>query len=265
MKRRGHPGTDDPQQLNIDWTPASVPATTERADPLSGPNVPMAEPSVPSPPIAQPQANGTGLIQLLPWDFITTFPEPNQEAVDNGILGDIYEQSENIKLLHDAHASEALSALRALDKVLDARRRGVNPKTGRPPVTKEDRDGLPDFLQYEVERCERWWQTLMDTYEEAFGPEAADAFGKAIRARYAGITILIQDSPRSRSSLVDPRSPVPAATSDTPVVSSTTPDVGTELFETKVARSKGRRIVARLPVPDPLPRAVAAGHFGEDE
>ena len=233
-------------QLQIDWSAAPLPATVERVDDVAA--APERDPA---------------LVQYLTWDFRTSFPQPTQEALDAGILLDEDAEPENVKALHDEHAREALAALRSIDTVLDARRRGVDPKTGRPPASKEDKQGLPEFLQYELGRCERWWQTLMDTYEEVFGPEATDAFGKAIRARHAGVTV-IAEAERStvpiETTAVQGKS---ASTEKTPTVTTSEPAA---TVAPKVRRQRqSTRAVARLPVPRPLPEAVTQGRFGLDE
>jgi hypothetical protein len=89
----------------------------------------------------------------------------------------------------------------------------------------------------------------METYGSAFGHAAEEAFTKAIRAWHGGIEVAIQRKTPSPSHSPAPREP--RAHADT----STKPQ----------ARRNSRRIVARLPVPRPLPSAVAAGHFGREE
>jgi hypothetical protein len=58
-------------------------------------------------------------------------------------------------------------------------------------MLKEAKERLKIFFDTEPGRLERWWQTVMETYEQAFGREAADAFGKALRARHAGIPVRV--------------------------------------------------------------------------
>ena len=80
---------------------------------------------------------------------------------------------------------------------MDARRRGVDPVTGKSPKSHAARERLRKLFDSEPARLERWFQNLMDTYESAFGPDAADAFDKAIRARHAGIQVVAGEMPRS--------------------------------------------------------------------
>jgi hypothetical protein len=98
-------------------------------------------------------------------------------------------------------------------------------------------------MESEPVRLERAFTVLMDVYEEVFGPEARDAFAKAIRARHAGIEVVAEESRPSESSKPS------------------------QLFAASLSPATRRtaRIPARLPVPKPLPEAVAAGRFGQEE
>ena len=221
-RRHGGRG-DDPGQLRFEWRTKSGGGPIAAASPLP--------------------ASVTPLVQCLPWDFQSTFPQPTPEAIDAGVISDEDATPERVRSIHEEHAREALNVLNELDKLLDARRGGVDPRNGKAPMLKEARERLQKFFETEPVRLERWWQSLMDTYEQAFGPEAADAFGKALRARHASIPV-IAGKPKAQA-------PTPAA-----------------LTQEKPPRQPVRRrrsVVARLPVPRPLPSAVAAGHFGQKE
>ena len=235
-------GGKDPNQLHIDWTASNA-----------GPQSPTVPPQVSA---SIPPKAPTGIAddslpfdQHLPWDFKTTFPQPSPEAIEAGIVTDEDAEPENIRTIHEEHARELFAALHALDVMLDARRRGVDPATGTPPATTAGNERLRKLFDTEPARLERWWQTLLDTYETAFGAEAANAFGKAIRARHAGIEVIGQSTATA---------PV-----NTSAAVEATPD---RLFAERVTRQdERRRIIARLPVPRPLPSAVAAGRFGQED
>jgi hypothetical protein len=188
------------------------------------------------------------LVQSLPWDFQSTFPQPTPEAIDAGVVSDEDATPENVRAIHEEHARQMLAVLRELDAVLDARRNGVDPRNNKAPMLKEAKERLQKFFETEPARLERWWQALMDTYEQAFGPAAADAFGKALRARHAGIPVTAE-KPRA----VTP--PPAAVTEETPA----------QPLIRQLASYAARRIIARLPVPTPLPSAIAASHFGQEE
>ncbi len=218
-----------PGQLQIEWSNASKPATVRVTSPLPAPD-------------AAP------LVQRLKWDFKTTFPQPTDEALDAGIIPDEDTRPENIRAIHDEHARELLAVLHDLNVVLDARRRGVDPRNDKAPMLAPAKERLQKFFETEPVRLERWWQAQMGIYEEAFGPDAADAFAKAIRAWHAGIEVTT-DSPAT---------PVAMATDFKPPAA--------ELFPRERSRSdRPKRIPARLPVPRPLPSAVTGGRFGEEE
>jgi len=229
-QRRRHIQSDHPGQLLIDWVGPRAPQPD--TPPLSAAGAPPAEAvslqakrteAPPDPP----------LVQRTTWDFRTSFPQPTPEAIDAGVISDEDLTPDNIAALHDEHAREALTLLHDLDAVLDARRRGVDPRTGKPPRTHAAREKLRRLLQDEPARLERSFENLMAVYEEAFGPQAADAFAKAIRARHAGVEVVADGQ-------------LPAAA-----------PAGRQ--------SARRRIPAVLPVPTPLPAAVAAGRFGHDD
>jgi len=128
---------------------------------------------------------------------------------------------------------DEFSTLAALDQVLDARRRGVDPATGRKPRTYAARERLRKYLVDEPARLEHMFDVLMDTYADAFGRGAADAFRKAIHACRAGVEVIGEN--RAGDS-------VGAA-----------------------AGARASRPSSSLPVPRPLPASVAAGVFGRDE
>ena len=223
VKRR-----DDPQQTFINWgnpQAAAVASTSTVPDPIK-----LAA--------AAPLA----LVQRLRWDFTSTFPEPTEEALDAGVISDDDCAPERIKSIHDEHAREALCVLRDLDIVMDARRRGIDSKTGKPPRTHASRENLKRYHQDEPKRLEQYFHILMETYENAFGVEAADAFTKCIRARHAGIPVEMEDR---RSEKLK---------------------AGQLHFEAAAMKPAGtakRRSPTVLPVPKPLPQAIKAGHFGE--
>jgi hypothetical protein len=186
-------------------------------------------------------------VQYLPWDFQKTFPQPTPEAIDAGVVSDEDATPENVRAMHEEQAGQMLWVLSELDCVLDARRKGVDPRNNKTPMLKEARERLQKFFETEPGRLERWWQTLMDTYEQSFGAEAADAFGKALRARQAGIPVTAEPSrlPATVSAAFPREKPAP-------------------LIKLRLAHPH-RRIVARLPVPRPQPSAIAASRFGQEE
>jgi hypothetical protein len=124
-----------------------------------------------------------------------------------------------------------------------ARRSGVDPASGRKPATEAGRERLAKQLADAPERQDHAFGVLMLTYADAFGQEAADAFSKSMQARHAGIEVTIRR---------------PKAQPDSAVASPTSSPI-----HTRVASKRRRPAV--LPVPRPLPAAVAAGHFGVEE
>lgn len=250
MKRqtkRG-PAGDLPGQLQMDWSDAAPPATV----------APVSER-----PAAAIQDASPAPVQRLKWDFRTTFPQPAAEALDAGVLSEEDAEPENVRSLHEEHARQAMAVLRDLDGVLDARRRGVDPRTGRKPATHAGRERLRKLLATEPARLERWWQSLMDTYEQGFGPDAADAFGKAIRGWHAGVEIVAngRTSLPALEALPPAVAPAAEAKASPAAEAEPTPDTARK----HRTRRQTLHAIARLPVPRPLPAAIAQGRFGFDE
>ena len=143
----------------------------------------------------EPSGASSPLVQILPWDFRTSFPAPLEAAIEAGRIHEDDAEPENLRSLHEEHAQHALVLLSDLEAVLDARRRGVDPQTGRPPRTSKQRERLDALFRNEPKRLEHEFDVLMDVYEEAFGAEAANAFRKAIRAWHAGIEVMAENAP----------------------------------------------------------------------
>jgi hypothetical protein len=178
------------------------------------------------------------LVQVLPWDFRTAFPEPTEQALDAGIISDEDNQPDAIRSIHEEHTRELLAVLKAMEAVSEARRRGIDPITGKPPGMHGKREKLRRWFQEEPERLERSFTNLIGVYEDAFGQEAAEALTKAVRAWNAGIDVVSEGV---------------ASATVAPAVS------------TRIAPPAHKRSSTRLPVPHPLPAAVNAGRFGLDD
>jgi hypothetical protein len=224
VKRR-----DDPNQTLINW---------------SNPAAAVAAPatSIPDPIRLAAQAPPV-LVERLPWDFTTTFPQPSDEAIDAGLLMEDDCTPENIRSLHEEHTRDLLATLHELDVIMDARRHGVDSRTGKTPRAEESREQLRQFHEVEPKRLERAVNTMLEVYEEVFGSEAAHAFNRFIKATHAGIPVEI-DHTAARPS----QSPSPD-----PQIAPSPP---------RRAKRHNHLGSSSLPVPRPLPEAIKAGHFG---
>jgi hypothetical protein len=199
-------GTTQPNQLLIDWSTAaeSRPASPDihpqgDSPSLSTVALPQSAESPPSKPLPEPFAfRNPELLQVLPWDFRTSFPPPMEEAILNGTLQPEDAEPENLASLHEEHARHGLALLHDLDAVVDARRSGVDPRNGKPPRTPKQREVLDKLFNEEPPRLEREFDMLIDDYEEVFGAVAADAFRKAIRAWHAGVEVIDEAPPTPR-------------------------------------------------------------------
>lgn len=268
----GRKNGNDAGQLMIDWSaPPPAPVRSESAR--------LADAET---------ASGSHLPPLkLPWDFRKTFPNPTQEAIDAGVIDEADTTPDSLRAIHAEHEREASAALRMLDCLQNARRRGVDLKTGRRPKSPEKQDALHRQLSERIEETERWWTNLMSVYADSFGSEAADAFGQAIKARHVGVTVVSRV--RELSSLQhiycigepapplpgeyrpgppEPLNPVPEPLNPVPEPK----QWATEVRPTPIQPPKpadapriARRVSATFPVPKPLPEAVTAGRFGQDK
>ena len=81
-------------------------------------------------------------------------------------------QPENLKSLHENYAGQLISTLRAIDAVLDVRRLDIDPGTGKVPKTHVSKERLRKYLKEEPEKLEHTYRILIETYENAFGPDA---------------------------------------------------------------------------------------------
>lgn len=197
-----------PNQLLIDWSISAeaYPASTDirpQADfpPFSA--VALPQTSEPKPADLSDDAltfRNPDLLQVLPWDFRTSFPQPMEEAILNGTLQPEDVEPESLTSLHQEHGRHAIMLLNDLESVMDARRTGVDPRSGKAPRTAKQRESLEKLFREEPARLERALDTSIDVYEETFGPEAADAFRKAIRAWHAGVEVT-GEAPPTRPAL----------------------------------------------------------------
>jgi hypothetical protein len=199
--------TTQPNQFLFDWSNATearptLPEILSQADslPLSAAFFPQVSEPPQSGPLPEPFAfRNPDLLQVLPWDFRTSFPQPMEEAILNGTLQPEDAEPENLASLHEEHARHGLSLLHDLDAIVDARRSGVDPRNGKAPRTPKQRDVLEKLFKDEPPRLEREFDTLIDVYEEVFGAAAADAFRKAIRAWHAGVEVIGEAPPMPRA------------------------------------------------------------------
>jgi hypothetical protein len=231
---RGARGFDS-QQFQIDWS-ASVPTPTPAVKAVPA-NEPKALASPPEP-----------LVLRLKWDFRESVPEPLEQAIDAGILQPEDTSPEGIRSIHEEHARELLAVLHDLSALMDARRRGVAPATGKPPRTEAARARLKERFAKEPGQLEYRRDLLLASYADAFGDQAAEAFRKVVEARHAGIKVEAEGTqvPPPTKVIRKPESPARLI----PVPSST---------------HVTRRTRHCVPVPSPLQKAVQAGHFGHED
>ncbi len=229
--------TFDGNQLQLEWG-ATRPAQNAERPPAE------SQPAEPRPATVGP-GTVTSPVLRLRWDFRTRFPHPTHEAIDAGLIEPAEAGPESVRAIHGAHAAELLGVLRDLDAEADAGR-----GTGGAMV-RADQAAEPSRLR-------RWYANLLGVYGDLFGPEAAEAFDQAVRAWHARVEVVVEngtDVPVSAS-------PPPSDPEPPPIPTVRVIEPPPNSLAVTPART---RVVARLPVPKPLPPAVAAGHFGHDE
>jgi hypothetical protein len=229
--------TVDGNQLRLEWRAARPAQNAERPPAES-------EPVATRPATVEP-GTVTSPVLRLRWDFRTRFPHPTHEAIDAGLIEPEEAGPESVRAIHGAHAAELLGVLRDMDAEADARR-----GTGTAMV-RADQAAEPSRLR-------RWYANLLGVYGDLFGPEAAEAFDQAVRAWHARVEVVVENGTDVPVSAPPPPSdPEPPPLPTVRVIEPPPKALALASAQT--------RVVARLPVPKPLPQAVDAGHFGHDE
>ena len=221
---------------------------------------------------------GKPLLRLR-WDFRTRFPQPTDDAINEGFLQPENTEPENLAALHSAHANRMLATLSDIDALADAARLGVDPTTGKPPAGDVGLQRLEAARHTEPGRLKRWYESLLGAYRDWFGNEAANAFDKAVRAWHARVEVVVENGLAATN---------PALPSDPPhrqpvsvvVEPAELPDAGAPALSALIAEdstvpmlpapresvvNETIGVIARLPVPRPLPEAVATGDFGRGD
>jgi len=151
------------------------------------PPVPPVFPVVAS--VAQSPATARESIYLR-WNFRTTFPRPLESAIEAGRLEETDRDPENLASLHNEYARHLLALLSDIDHVHEAKRNGIDPRTGKPPRTEKKKEEVARIYKDEPALYQHGMDIMFDVYAEAFGEEASEAFKTAITAWHAGLDVL---------------------------------------------------------------------------
>jgi hypothetical protein len=188
----------------------------------------------------------------LRWDFKNNFPQPLPEAVDAGQLTAEDTLPHSVQAIHQEHGRRMLGALCDLDAAADRCR-------NNPAVPAAASDELS-----EPTRLKRWYASLLGLYEEWFGKEAAEAFDRAVRAWHAHVEVVVDRKPPV-AKISPPSQPM---AENSPVIDAEIvepPVVATVVPAPRLPGPIASRVIARLPVPRPLPIAIEEQHFGVDD
>jgi len=255
-KRRGGGGFDS-RQMQIEWNGVkSTPPVDSPAKPIVNAR---NQNTAPSSTAMSPATADHRPVMRLRWDFRTRFPEVLPEVVDAGVMAAEDAAPQSVEAIHQEHGRKMLATLAELDSAKDERRTALSKQA----TPKSDRIDKPT-------RLERWYASLLGVYEEWFGKDAADAFDRAVRAWHAHIEVVVdRESATSPDAMPIPSLTQPASgpqSQDSPGVTiDSAPLLPLIPPPRQLPDLTTKRIVARLPIPKPLPAAVAAGHFGTDE
>ncbi len=118
------------------------------------------------------------------WDFVTKFPEPLKDAIDNGLLDPSDATEDSVRAIHEEHAEQCLRLLQAIDALEEARRQGTDPRTRKKPRTDKARQNMEQYFTTAPAALTRQFDDLMAAYERAFGQEAANSFRTAVHVRH---------------------------------------------------------------------------------
>jgi hypothetical protein len=252
-------GGFNPRQLQIDWNGVTAaPPVDSSARPIGDEESPALAP-VPKPEAHSAVAEEHQPVLRLRWDFRTRFPQPLPDAVDAGVMTAEDALPRNVEAIHQEHGRKMLGALSDLDAAMDERRND-------PSALARPRDGSMS----EPTRLERWYSSLLGVYEDWFGKEAAEAFDRAVRAWHAHVEVVVD---RDTAAWSRPMTADPITVEATESREVTPPVIDAEACEAdaplppsrRLTEGAAKRVIARLPVPRPLPSAVTAGHFGMED
>ena len=201
----------------------------------------------PTPPDDRPASAAPTAKPVAPvvaaWDFRSSFPSPLTDVIDAGILDANDDDPEAIRAIHEEQASGCLALLQELDAIEEARRNGTDPRTGKKPRTEKSRHRLGQYLDAAPPAIISQFDDALAAYENAFGPEAAEAFRTVLLAWHRGVPVN-SSSPEglSASAEIPSASPIIARNDETDILGG-----------------------PMLPVATPLDTAVNQGVFGQDE
>jgi len=213
--------------------------------------IPAVAPAAATAPVLPTPATEDCPTVELRWDFEQTFPRPLEQAIEAGLLHEEDADPEALRSLHAAHAREVMALLSRIDVVADARRRELDPETGRAPRTEKAKDALRRRLAREPEYLRHTLDVLIDVYAEAFGDEAAVCFRTACEARHAGYHVVAQQQRPGAAQSIARDSKCP------PASGWAEPD--------RSAPFPGEAEDDGLPLARPLCAAVLAGVFGFED
>jgi hypothetical protein len=138
-----------------------------------------------------------GLIRILPWDFRTSFPEPERNNLLPVLDGAGDDRKAVLKEHHAIHTQRGLALLSEIDWIIEAQRLGFDPNTGLPLADAQSRDEAVKRLERERVEQEAVFERLINDYASRFGKTNAEFFRTAIRVWHLGGTVITPSPPTS--------------------------------------------------------------------
>jgi hypothetical protein len=197
--------TPDPRQFAFDFTAPT--AGPELSPPVLFPKTDLAAPLSPARPsttvhsqthdaqdrVATSSPQGIHLVRVLPWDFHSSFPEPQPEHPLLSV--ELVGQPLDVADYHHKLAHRGVEILEGIDWIAQAHHLGVDPDTGAAPEHDHDLNSLRRRLDTEKAEQEEAFDVFLVEYAKTFGKAAADAFRTAMRVWHLGGNIITRQPP----------------------------------------------------------------------
>jgi N12 class adenine-specific DNA methylase len=116
-------------------------------------------------------------------DFETSFPQPEPAAIEAGVVQEM-DTPEAVAALHQDQKNQMLALLDAARVWEQARERGVDPDTGKPPRGKKRTAELERLYTEAPATLAREYDTALVSYQDVFGPDAAVEFDAYLKETF---------------------------------------------------------------------------------
>lgn len=136
-------------------------------------------------------ASRTAARLVEPWDFYSRFPTPLPAALEAGLLGTAEVDEEQVAAIHEELELEVLGLLAELDRITEAMRHGLDPRTDKPPVTDARCEQVARMAESLPAVRDKAMEQALAGYMDAFGLDAGCAFRRFLIASHQHVVIYI--------------------------------------------------------------------------